>query len=89
MTKITQRERQIIFQMWKDGATQKEITDALHVSLNTVRSELFKGFTGERYIGGRRIYDPELAERNSGPIGRANRRKLLSEQKAGRISPPQ
>lgn len=88
MTKITQRERQIIFQMWKDGATQKEITEVLHVSLNTLRSELFKGFTGQRYIGGRRIYDPELAERNSGPIGRANHRKFLKEQEAGHIPPP-
>lgn len=89
MPKITWKERQIIYRMWTAGATQKEIIDALHVAPNTLRSEMYKGFTGERYTGGRRVYDPELAERNSGPIGRANYRKFLKKQEAGRIPPPQ
>ncbi|HIX89954.1 MAG TPA: helix-turn-helix domain-containing protein [Candidatus Agathobaculum pullicola] len=88
MTKITQRERQIIFQMWKDGATQKEIAEAIKVSPSALRSEMSKGYTGERYIGGRRVYDPMRAELCSGPMGRPHR-KLLAEQEAGRISPPQ
>lgn len=89
IAKITWKERQIIYRMWTAGATQKEIIDALQVAPNTLRTEMYKGFTGECYIGGRRIYDPELAERNSGPISRANRRKLLSEQEVSHNPPPQ
>ena len=88
MIKITQKERQVIYQMWKDGATQKEKTEASRLTPSVLRSEMAKGYTGERYIGGRRVYDPMRAELCSGPMGRP-RRKLLAEQEAGRIPPPQ
>ena len=79
MVKITMKERKIIYEMWSDGATQKEIAAAINVSPSSLRSELAKGYTGEFYIGGRRIYDPERAEQCSGIMGRPHR-KLLAEQ---------
>ena len=88
MIKITQKERQVIYQMWKDGATQKEIAKAIKVSPSALRSEMSKGYTGERYIGGRRVYDPMRAELCSGPMGRP-RRKLLAEQEVSHNPPPQ
>ena len=88
MAKITMKEREIIYEMWTHGSTQKEIAEAIHVSPSTLRNEMFKGFTGESYMGGRRVYDPHLADRNSGTVGRSSYRKFLQEQEAGHILPP-
>ena len=72
--------------MWTHGSTQKEIAEAIHVSPSTLRNEMLKGFHREIYMGGRRVYDPHLAERNSGTVGRSSYRSF-QEQEAGRILP--
>lgn len=77
MVKIRKKERQIIYKMWSSGSTQKEIADYLKISSSALRSELWKGFNGEVYLGGRRVYDPDLADRYSGISGRAAYRKEI------------
>ena len=86
MVKITMKERQIIYKMWSRGSTQKEIAEAIKVSPSALRSEMSKGYTGQFYTGGRRIYDPERAEQCSGLMGRPHRRLLAKQER--RSGPP-
>ena len=81
MAKITMKEREIIYEMWTHGSTQKEIAEAIHVSPSTLRNEMFKGFTGEIYMGGRRVYDPLLHVRNSVTVGISSYRSFCKSRK--------
>ena len=46
---ITDAMRQRIYEMWIAGYA------------HTVKSELERGYTGDIYIGGRKVYDPDRA----------------------------
>ncbi len=58
---ITDAMRQRIYEMWIAGYKTAQIAEDLEVSFHTVESELKRGYTGDIYIGGRKVYDPERA----------------------------
>ena len=74
--RITDEDRRIIYEMWTNGYTQVEIAEALHISVGSLRNEMLKGFNGEFYVGGRKVYDPNLASRYTGKAGRSRFRDM-------------
>ena len=58
---ITDAMRQRIYEMWIAGYKVANIAADLGVNDHTVKSELERGYTGDIYIGGRKVYDPERA----------------------------
>lgn len=53
--------RQRIYEMWIAGYKVANIAADLGVNDHTVKSELERGYTGDIYIGGRKVYDPDRA----------------------------
>lgn len=58
---ITDAMRQRIYEMWIAGYKVANIAADLGVNAHTVKSELERGYTGDIYIGGRKVYDPDRA----------------------------
>ena len=58
---ITYAMRQRIYEMWIAGYKVANIAADLGVNAHTVKSELERGYTGDIYIGGRKVYDPDRA----------------------------
>ena len=60
---ITDAMRQRIYEMWiagyKVANTSQPTSDVCNA--HTVKSELERGYTGDIYIGGRKVYDPDGA----------------------------
>ena len=53
--------RQRIYEMWIAGYKVANIAADIGVNDHTVKSELERGYTGDIYIGGRKVYDPDRA----------------------------
>ena len=77
MAKVTHEMRKTIYEMWRTGASKKDISEHLKLNVNTIRNELCKGYNGQIYPGGRPVYDPELAERCSNSHGRQAHREQM------------
>lgn len=58
---ITDAMRQRIYEMWISGYKVANIAADIGVNAHTVKSELERGYTGDIYIGGRKVYDPDRA----------------------------
>lgn len=58
---ITDAMRQRIYEMWIAGYKVANIAEDLGVTHHTITNELKRGYTGDIYIGGRKVYDPERA----------------------------
>lgn len=59
----TYQERREIQKMYEKGATAKELADKFDVSVQTVYSELQRGYDGTRLPDMRKRYDADLAQR--------------------------
>ena len=77
MAQVTHEMRKTIYEMWRTGASKKDISEHLKLNVNTIRNELCKGYNGQIYSGGRPVYDPELAERCSNSHGRQAHREQM------------
>lgn len=71
MNRITDEMREKIYEMWTSGYSKHAIAEEIGVTETTMRTELWKGFTGDLYVGGREVYDPKRASLASGKSGRA------------------
>lgn len=60
---LTFSDREWIEQLWRDGATQKEIAQKLGVHYTTVYEELKRGENGLSYADHRMAYSADLAQR--------------------------
>lgn len=58
---LTDAMRQRIYEMWISGYKVANIAADIGVNAHTVKSELERGYTGDIYIGGRKVYDPDRA----------------------------
>lgn len=60
---LTFDDRKRIEQLWRDGATPKEIAEKLGVHFTTVYAELKRGNNGRTYEDYRSVYDATLAQK--------------------------
>lgn len=60
-TCITNKDRKIIEELWKNGHTPKDIADKIGVSHSTICRELKRGFDGTALEAGRCGYSAEVA----------------------------
>ena len=60
---LTMKDREIIREGWRRGASTMEIAYQVGVSQSTIYAELRRGLTDEYYPNSdRRVYDPEKGE---------------------------